>query len=59
MAKVDKSEREFKKRQTLMKKRWKARQERAIAKVLDRIDASAVDAVEEINAMTEAAKKHY
>jgi hypothetical protein len=42
-----------------MKKRWKARQERAIAKVLDRIDASAVDAVEEINAMTEAAKKHY
>ncbi|MCP5419315.1 MAG: hypothetical protein H6969_02305 [Gammaproteobacteria bacterium] len=59
MTKVDPSERERNKRQTLMKRRWKARQDRAIAKIVGRIDATAIDAVEEIKAMTEAARKQY
>ncbi|MEE4378079.1 MAG: hypothetical protein HC808_04565 [Candidatus Competibacteraceae bacterium] len=59
MASVKNPDREFKKRQTLLKKRWRGRQDRAKAKVHEKIDTTADDALAEIKAMTEAASKRY
>jgi len=59
MARVKNPDREFKRRQTLIKKRWRGRQDRAKAKVYEKIDTSADDALAEIKSMTEAASKRY